>query len=88
MSEGILTEVGGWIFTAVSAIIGWVFKMIFGKLKEHDVEHSRLDNKIDNHRLYASETYTTKLDVKDLRNEVVGILRRIEDKLDQKVDKH
>ena len=77
----------GLIFTAVTGLIGWVIKMIFGAIKELRDGERVLRSSIDAHKLHAAETYATKTDVKDGFDRVMNKLDSIDDKLDRKVDK-
>lgn len=77
----------GIIATGLFSLIGWVFKMIFDRIHAHGVAHNNLETRFDAHRLYAAETYTTKNDIKAMKDELTAQLSRIEDKLDRKVDK-
>lgn len=89
-----LMWVGGVIITGIFSLIGWVMAMIFSKFKDHEQVHvelfradKELDKKIDDHRLYAAETFTTKNDIKDMKEEIISHLVRMEVKLDGKQDK-
>jgi len=81
MPPDVAMWIGGLLFSAGVAIIGWVFTMIFGKLEEQRKDHNDLETRFDNHRLYAAETFTTKKDVKDAKDEIIDKLRKIENKL-------
>lgn len=89
-----LMWVGGIIVTGVFSLIGWIMAMIFAKFNDHEQVHvelfkadKELDKKVDDHRLYAAETFTTKLDIKDMKDELMSTLVRMETKLDNKQDK-
>lgn len=86
MNDFLLT-LGGWIITGLFGVIGWVFKMIFGKLEQHERKHQLLDERINDHKLMVAQNYTTRSETKDLQQTIVEYLQRIEDKLDKKVDK-
>ena len=77
----------GIIFTGVFGLIGWVMTMIFSSLKEHKERHEELEKDLNAHKVFAATNFATKLDVKEMKEEVVSFLTRIEDKLDKKVDK-
>lgn len=47
-----------------------------------------LEEAFNKHRFYVVENFTTKKDVKDMKDELVCFLIRIEGKLDGKADKH
>lgn len=90
----LLLWAAGIVATGLFSLIGWVITMIFAKFKDHEAVHTdlrrndnELDKKIDDHRLYAAETFTTKVDIRLMQDQLVSQLNRIEDKLDRKVDK-
>lgn len=78
---------GGVIISGLFGLIGWVFTMIFGALKEHGEKHNVLESRLEAHRLYAAESFTTKLDISKIEDKIVRQLDRIEEKLDKKADK-
>jgi len=78
---------GGVLITGLFSLIGWVIGMIFGKLKEHETFHQKLEEAFNEHRLYSANNYTTKRDIKEIKDEIVGHLHRIEVKIDGKADK-
>lgn len=78
---------GGIIATGLFSLVGGVFAMIFGKMKDHANKHDELETRFDAHRLYAAENYAGKSDLKTIKDEIVGQLNRIEDKLDRKADR-
>lgn len=86
MQDLILWAIGV-VITVGGSAIGWIMGMIFGKFKEHEEVHMDLERKIDDHRLDVARNYTTKTDVKDMENNIVAHLIRIEEKLDKKADK-
>jgi len=47
-----------------------------------------LEEAFNKHRFHAAETFTTKTDVKEMKDDLVGFLIRIEQKLDRKADKN
>jgi len=78
---------GGVVITGLFSLVGWVIGMIFGKIKEHEEFHQKLEDSFNAHKLYSANTYTTKGDIKGIKDEIVTHLNRIEDKLDKKADK-
>ena len=87
MDIGHLLTIGGLIIGGIQAALGWVIGMIFSKLKDLDTTDKDLDKRIDSHKLHVAETYSSKMDIKDLKIEIVDQLNRIEKKLDSKQDK-
>ena len=74
---------GGIIITGLFSLIGWVINMIFGKIKEHEDFHQKLEDSFNAHRLYSANTYTTKSDIKSVKDEIVNQLNRIEDRIER-----
>lgn len=79
---------GGIIATGVYGLIGWQINMIHAKFEKLANDHDQLESRLDAHRLYAAETFTTKKDVKDMKDEIVGHLIRIETKVDNSKQSH
>lgn len=75
--------IGGGLF----GLVGWVMKRVFTQIDAAHTAIRELDKKVDDHKLHVSESYTTKRDIKDMQESLIMHLRRIEDKLDRKVDK-
>jgi len=75
---------GGIIVSGVFALIGWVITMIFSKIDTQRTDHDNLETRFDAHRLEAAQTFATQNYVKEAKNEIVRMLERIEDKIDQK----
>lgn len=82
-----LLTIGGWAVTGLFAVIGWFIKMIFGRLKDQEIKHDVLEGRLSDHKLHTAQFYSTKADMKEIRDEIVNHLVRIEDKLDKKADK-
>lgn len=76
----ILIALAGIFIPLLFGVVGWVLKMIFTSLRQ-------LDNDIQAHKLYAAETFVSKVDLQQLSDRVMNKLDHIEDKLDSKVDK-
>lgn len=74
---------GGIIITGLFSLIGWVINMIFGKIKEHEDFHQKLEDSFNTQRLYSANTYTTKSDIKSVKDEIVNQLNRIEDRIER-----
>ncbi len=93
MQDLILWLIGSVLTVAIATISG-LLRLIWGKFKDHERIHVSLfkadqvlDKKIDDHKLHVAEQYTTKVDIRDLKESLVSHLVRIEDKLDKKADK-
>lgn len=79
--------VGGIAATGIFGTIGWVFKMIFSKLHEHETAHKYTNASLAAHKLHAAETFATKTDVDRGFDRIMSKLETMDDKLDKKVDK-
>lgn len=82
--DDFLMWAGGIIFTGLFGLIGWFINRIFKYIDDLEERCDVLSDQISAHKLYAAETYTTKKDVKDMKDEVVQHLIRIERKVDQR----
>lgn len=85
--QDIILTVGGWIIALAVAVGGWVFRMIFSKLKDHEEINVNMDKKIDEHRLHVAENYAPKDYIEKMESRLISHLVRIEEKLDKKADK-
>lgn len=86
MQEFILWAIGT-IISLGAALTGWVFKMVFSSIKEVELNQQLLDKSLSEHKLHAAETFATKQDVRDGFDRVMLKLDKIDEKLDNKVDK-
>lgn len=68
-----------WAGAALLAAAGWVMKALHAEVKEARKDHADLVRALP-------ETYARRDDVKEGFQEVRDTLKRIEDKLDRKVD--
>jgi hypothetical protein len=75
------------IVAALFAITGWTITMLVAKIEESAKKHDALQKELEAHKFYSATHYVTKLDIKDIRDEIVGHLKSIEEKLDKKADK-
>lgn len=76
--------IAGTIFSIFGAVVSWFIGRIFKSIDEIEVRCDVISESVAAHKLHSAETYTTKKDVKDMKDEVVQHLIRIE----QKVDEH
>lgn len=93
MTEVVLW-VAGVIVTAVFSLIGWAWnyhskdiKMLLDHIDRNNQKHDNLESRFDAHRLYAAETFATKLDVEKGFDRVMKGIEKIDFKLDMKADK-
>lgn len=71
----------------VAALGGWVAKMLFDRLDKLEKADEKLGAQITDLRAILPERYAPKDDVERLGDRLFEALRRIEDKIDRKVDK-
>lgn len=79
--------IAGWIVSGLFGLVGWVIKLIRDEIKEIKMRVQKAHEEVDDFKLYSAKTYTTKDDVRAVENNIMSVLRRIEDKLDKKADK-
>lgn len=75
---------GGIIITGIFGLIGWSMRMIHGKIDAVANDHEDLKTRFDGHRLHVAETFTTKADIKEMKDDLIRHLVRIEGKVDSK----
>lgn len=78
---------GGIIVTGIFTLIGFIMRMIFGKIKDTETNHAVLSARLESHRLHTVETFATKVDVNKGFDRMMEKLDKIDDKLDKKADK-
>ena len=66
--------------SCVSAVMGWFLRELWVMVKEMKKDIGDLE-------VHVSANFVRKDELKDLRNEIINHLLRIEDKLDGKADK-
>lgn len=75
--------IGGTVFSIFGAVVSWFIGRIFKSIDEIEVRCDVITESVAAHKLHSAETYTTKKDVKDMKDEVVQHLIRIEQKVDE-----
>lgn len=85
MSAELLMWLGGIAATGIFGLIGWAFTMTHARIDKIIDNHDALETRFDAHRLYAAETFTTKKDVKDAKDEIIDVINRLEDKIERRV---
>lgn len=75
------------ILTITHFIVGWLIRLLMNKLQELSDMISKVEKQVDDHELYSAKTYTTKEDIKQVQDNLVGFLRRIEDRVNTIADK-
>lgn len=83
MFDVIVTAIGA-LITGVFGLIGWVITMIFSKLNAHTEKHENLANQVHEHRIHVAQNFVTKVEVREVKEELMSVLTRIEDKLDRR----
>jgi hypothetical protein len=86
MQDLILWAIGT-IISLGAALTGWIFKMVFSAIKEVEINNSSLNSSLNDHKVYAAQTFATKKEVTDGFDRIMHKLDKIDDKLDSKVDK-
>lgn len=72
---------------AVAIMFGWLLRSLFGSIDELRKTDAKLADIVAAVRADLPERYVLRDDFKDLGDNIFTALRRIEDKLDKKVDK-
>lgn len=70
-----------------ASLTGWIFRMVFNSINKVENNQAQLDKSFSAHKLHAAETFATKQDVRDGFDRVMVKLDKIDEKLDNKVDK-
>lgn len=94
MMQEIILWAGGIILTGLMGLTGWFINYIFARLSSNEKIHMRilgecrkLDDKLESHKLYAAQTFATRMDLKETEAVIINHLVRIESKLDSKTGK-
>jgi hypothetical protein len=74
-------------FGLAGAIVGWLVRLCFDRIRA--LEQSQKDHiaELTELRINIATNYVSKTDFKSMGDAIFSALRRIEDKLDKKVDK-
>lgn len=76
------------LLTVIAALIGWLVKGLSGNIDGLKRADALLTEEITRLRVSLPERYVSKADHKEALDAIFSMLRRIEDKLDQKADRH
>lgn len=68
-------------------LIGWMVKGLFDRMKGLEAADRELAAQMTELRVSLAERYVSKADHKEALDAIFSMLRRIEDKLDEKADK-
>ena len=71
----------------VAGLGGWVARMLFSRLDKLEKADEKLGEQLSNLREELPKRYAPRGDVERLGDKLFEALRRIEDKIDRKVDK-
>ena len=71
----------------VAGLGGWVARMLFSRLDKLEKADEKLREQLSNLREELPKRYAPRGDVERLGDKLFEALRRIEDKIDRKVDK-
>jgi len=88
MDSGTFQFIVGSLLAIGVPLTGWVFTMIFTKLEKQVDKHDDLESRFEAHRLYAAETFPTKIDVEKGFDRILDKLDAIDVKLDMKVNRN
>lgn len=73
--------------TIAAALGGWFIRTLFDKIAALEATDRSLTEQVTQLRVELPSHYVNKGDFKDALNNIFEMLRRIEDKLDDKVDR-
>ena len=76
-----------WLLTGFGALIGMFLKIVWDAVKDLQKADTALATKVSNVQSLILGDYVKRTDWKEDLNGLLDFLRRIEDKLDKKVDK-
>lgn len=71
----------------VAALGGWLVKSLFERIKGLELADSKLADQVSQLREALPALYVRRDDFKEALNNIFGLLRRIEDKMDNKADR-
>lgn len=71
----------------VSTLGGWLLKTLFTRLRDLEKADIQLAQAVNDLRVEMPTHYVSKTDFQQMGDNIFQALRRIEDKLDKKVDK-
>ena len=73
---------------AIAAFLGgWFVRVLFQRIDRLEVADEKLTAAVNQLRIDLPERYVAKADFKEMGDNIVEALRRIEDKLDKTADK-
>lgn len=75
------------LLTLVGVLLGWLIKGLFNSIAELKHADGNLAQSVTELRIALPERYVSKSDFVQMGDNIFEALRRIEDKLDRKVDK-
>jgi hypothetical protein len=79
-----------WLFTAVLSIIsglmGWFVKALFNEIQALKTVDQDLSKSVNNLTVKLAEQYVSKTDFKDSLDAIHQVLRRIEDRVNDKLN--
>lgn len=75
------------VLTLLAALIGWLVKGLFASINELKKADAKVEEALTALRISLAERYVSKADHKEALDAIFAMLRRIEDKLDDKADK-
>lgn len=77
-----------WAFKIAIAVGGWFVKVLFDKLKSLESADKEMAKAVNDMRIELPTHYVQKEEFKQMGDNIFAALRRIEDKMDKKADRH
>jgi hypothetical protein len=74
------------VLTLLAVLIGWLVKGLFASINELKRADAKVADELTALRISLAERYVSKADHKEALDAIFSMLRRIEDKLDEKAD--
>ena len=75
------------LLTLIGILIGWMVKGLFDRIRKLEEADAAIASQVAQLRVDLPTHYVSKGDFQQLAESLFNTLRRIEDKLDRKVDK-
>jgi hypothetical protein len=77
----ILVTFGGIVLSSALGVFGWIIKGIKDEIKNGAEKTDDVETKLEAHRLYAAETFATKIDMHAGFNRILDKLEKIDEYL-------
>lgn len=87
MSENVILFTWSTLLTIAGVLLGIILSMIRSEIKSLWESHKKLDEKHTENMQHYNNYYVRRDDYMEFQRQVMDLLKRIDDKLDRKVDK-